>query len=80
MPLDKTALKTGIEALQAELYTNAANLTPAQARTRFAEGLSDLIETFVKSGDGHYQLGTLIAGANPVTKVPPGALPAVKIT
>lgn len=77
MPLGTAALKTGIQDLHAELYANAANLTSAQAGERYATRMSELFEIFVKSGDGMYQTGTLIAGANPVTGV--GVLPNVKI-
>lgn len=67
MALQTTALKNGIKDLMNELFTNSSELNPAQAADRFADGLSQLLETYVKSGDGRYQAGTLTAGANPVT-------------
>jgi hypothetical protein len=78
MPLDKATLKTAINDLQDELFANAGGLTTAQAADRFATGLSDAIDDFVKSGDGIYQAGRLTAGATVVTAV--GILPAIKIT
>lgn len=75
MALNKTALKNGIEALHAELFANAGNLTTAQAGTRYATEMADLIDAFVKSGDGKYQAGTLTAGATAVTAV--GGTPTV---
>lgn len=56
-----------------ELYSNSAGLTTAQAAERFADGLSGLLETYIKSGDGRYQNGTLNAGATPVTSTGPTA-------
>lgn len=77
MALDKPTLKAGLIAIGAELYNNLGNLTPAEARERWAEELSTLIDAFVKSGDGIYQPGKLTAGANVVTAV---GSPAIKIT
>lgn len=80
MPLNKTALKNGIEALHAELFANAGGLTTAQAGTRYATEMANLIDAFVKTGDGQYQAGTLQAGATPVISVPPGTSATIKIT
>ncbi len=65
--LDKAALKAGIKALTATLYTNTTD--PAQAREDYAEGMANLLDAFVKSGDGKYQ-GGLMAGSVPVTAAP----------
>lgn len=76
MPLDTTGFKTGLKAKLDELYTNTGNLSSDQARTKFSNDLGDLLETWVKSGDGVYQTGRLTAGANVVTAV---GSPAIKI-
>lgn len=67
MALDKATLKTTIKTLSETLFENTGNMTPDQARDFFAQGLADAIEVYVKSGDGVYVLGSLQAGANPVT-------------
>ncbi len=71
MALDKTALKNGIQALMADMRTRDEN-----ADEEYATRLSELIDAYVKSGDGVYQTGRLQAGANVVIAV--GA-PAIKI-
>lgn len=76
MALDKTTLKNGIKALHDELFANAGGLTPAQAADRYADEMANLIDAFVKSGDGVYQAGRLTAGATTVTAV---GSPAIKI-
>lgn len=70
MALDKAALKTGIKTLAEQLWNDSATQTPEQAREAFATGLSNLIDAFVKSGDGVYQAGTLKAGTTVVTALP----------
>lgn len=72
MALDKTSLKNGIQTLLTDMRSRDED-----ADDEFAERLSDLIDAFVKSGDGVYQAGTLTAGVNVVTPV--GFLPAIKI-
>lgn len=67
MALNKAALQAGIEALHAELFANAGNLTPAQAATRYAEQMADLIDAFVKTGTPQIPGLGLTAGATPVT-------------
>ena len=54
MPLDKNTLKTGIQSLLADMRTRDEN-----ADEEYAERLSNLIETFVKSGDAKYVIGSL---------------------
>lgn len=67
MPLDKATLKDGIQNLLTDMRTRDAN-----ADAEFATRLSDLIEDFVKSGDGIYQAGTLQqSGATAVIAVTP---------
>lgn len=78
MALDTAGLKAGIKTSLDDLFTNGAVLTSDQARTKFSNDLGTLIETFVKSGDGHYQAATLTAGSTAVTAVGGGA--TVKIT
>lgn len=67
MPLDTTTLKNSLRTLFDDLAGREND--PEQAREDFATGLANAFETFVKSADGKYQPGTLIAGANPVTAV-----------
>lgn len=62
MPLDKPALKNGIQTLLTDMRTRDAN-----ADAEYATRLSDLIETYVKSGDGKITVATMVAGGNPVT-------------
>lgn len=50
MALDKITLKNSIKSLQDELFANAGGLTSEQAATRFAEGLADAIDVFVRTG------------------------------
>ncbi|MEN9570901.1 MAG: hypothetical protein RL172_2132 [Bacteroidota bacterium] len=67
MALNKTALKNGIVQLMTDMRTRAAN-----ADDEFATRLSDLIDDFVKSGDGIYQTGTLQqSGSTAVISVTP---------
>jgi len=54
MPLDTAALKTGIKQLHDDMITRDVD-----SNDEYAQRLSDLIEAFVKSGDGHYQTGSL---------------------
>jgi hypothetical protein len=54
MALNKSALKNGILQLFTDMRTREAN-----ADDEFATRLSDLIDDYVKSGDGVYQTGTL---------------------
>jgi hypothetical protein len=70
MALDKATLKAGIKTLTENLWNQSATQTPAQAREAFADGLANLIDAFVKSGDGVYQPGTLKAGTTVVTALP----------
>jgi len=49
MALNKTALASGIKGLQDNLYSDNTR-TPDEARTKYANDLADLIDTFVKSG------------------------------
>lgn len=62
MALNKTALKDGIVSLLTDMRTREDN-----ADTEFATRLSDLIEDYVKSGDGKITAATMVAGGNPVT-------------
>lgn len=55
MALDKTALKNGIQQLLTDMRTRDAN-----ADEEFATRLSDLVDAFVKSGDGIYQPASLV--------------------
>jgi hypothetical protein len=70
MALDKPTLKQGIKDLTKNLFENSGAMTPEQARETFAEVLTNLIDAFVKSGDGIYQAGSLKAGSTPVTALP----------
>jgi hypothetical protein len=67
MALDKPTYQTGVEALQAELFANAGNLTTAQAAARFAEGMANLNDAFVKTGKPQVPGTGLVAGATAVT-------------
>lgn len=67
MALQTAALKTGIKDLLSELFTNAGGLTSEQAQDRFADQLSTLMETYVKSSQLNVPGLGLIAGSNPVT-------------
>lgn len=67
MALDKNGLKIGIKALMDELYANSSSLSSAQASEHFADQLSTLIDSFVKSGTPIVQGTGLVAGSNPVT-------------
>lgn len=70
MPLDKTTLKNGIETLLGDMRTR-----DAVADAEYATRLSNLIEAFVKSGDGIYQPGSLIqSGATAVISAAPTAI------
>jgi hypothetical protein len=71
MALNKAALKDGIKDLLTDMRTRDSN-----ADDEFATRLSDLVDEFVKSGDGVYQTGTLQAGATAVTA---NVNPVVKI-
>lgn len=75
MALDKKGLKTAIKNILIDMAGRESD--PAQAREDFAEQLSTAIDTFVKSGDGKYQAGTLVAGSTAVTSV--GGATTVKI-
>ena len=61
MALDKAALKAGIVQLHTEMRTREND-----AIDEYAERLSDLIETFVKSATIKYNTG-LVAATDPVT-------------
>lgn len=74
--LDKTGLKAAILAIFNDMATRVDH--PETAREDFATALSNAIDTFVKSGDGKYQAGTLTAGATAVTAV--GTSATIKIT
>lgn len=50
MALDTPGLESGIKSLTDDLFNNPGNLTPDQARQQYATRMSQLIETFVKSG------------------------------
>jgi hypothetical protein len=64
MALDKGTLKSTLIALFTDMETKATD-----GKEEFAERLSNAIEEFVKSGNGIYQAGTLVAGATTVTGV-----------
>ena len=53
--LDKASLKNGIHQLLTDMRTRNAN-----SDEEYATRLSNLIEDFVKSGDGVYQVGSLV--------------------
>lgn len=72
MPLDKATLKNGIKLLHDDMISRQID-----SNEEYATRLADLIEAFVKSGDGVYQPGKLTAGSNLVTAV---GSPAIKIT
>ena len=65
--LGTPALKTGVKNLLNELYANAGGLTPAQSADRFADGLSSLMETFVKTATVTVPGTGMVAGSTPVT-------------
>lgn len=67
MALDKATLKTDIMTLLEGLFNNSAGMTPAEARESFVNGLADAVEKYVKSADGIYQAGSLMAGQVAVT-------------
>lgn len=54
MALDKDSFKNGFVALMTDMRTRVE-----VSDDEFAQRLSDLLEAFVKSGDGIYQLGSL---------------------
>jgi len=62
MALNKTTLKNGIKGLLTDMRTRGTN-----ADEEFATRLSDLIEDYVKSGDGKITTAVLVAGSVPVT-------------
>lgn len=65
MPLDKIALKNGIQNLLSDMRTREAN-----ADEEYATRLSNLIEDFVKSGDAKYVTGSLQqSGATAVVSI-----------
>jgi hypothetical protein len=70
MALDKVTLKQGIKDLTKNLFDHSNSMTPEQAREAFADGLTNLIDAFVKSGDGFYQIGSLKSGTTVVTAAP----------
>lgn len=65
MPLQTAELKTGLLQLFTDMRTREV-VSDEEYAQRFAE----LIEAFVKSGDGKYQVGTLKAGSTPVIAAP----------
>jgi hypothetical protein len=73
MPLATDDLKTGILTLMSDMRTRTDNVTSDE---EFAERFSALMEAFVKSGDGIYQVASLTAGTS--TVVSHGS-PAIKI-
>jgi hypothetical protein len=62
MALDTPTLKTGIEQLMTDMRTRDQN-----ADDEYATRFSNLIEAFVKSGDGKITQATMVAGSNAVT-------------
>lgn len=50
MPLDKISLKATIKTIVDDLFANTSNLSPAQARNKFATDLADAIDVYVKGG------------------------------
>ena len=68
MALDKPSLKNGIKSLLNTLYEQQEN--PGDAREAFAEQLSTLIDTFVKSGT----VNTTVATNAPATGTGVGAI------
>lgn len=67
MPLDKVTLKNDFEQLMTDMRTRD-QVSDNEFATRFA----DMMEVFVKSGDGIYQTGTLQqSGATAVIAVTP---------
>ena len=55
MALDKTGLKDGIKTLLTDMRTR-----DVVSDDEFATRLSNLIDVFVKTGDGIYQTGSLL--------------------
>lgn len=62
MALATTALKNGIKALHEDMLTRETDATE-----EYATRLSDLIEVFVKSGQGAITSAAMVAGGSPVT-------------
>lgn len=62
MPLNKVALKNGIKTLMTDMRTREAN-----SDEEFSDRLANLIEDYVKSGDGKITTATMVAGSTPVT-------------
>jgi hypothetical protein len=65
MPLQTAALKTGLLQLFTDMRTREE-----VSDEEYAERFAELIEAFVKTGDGTYQVGTLKAGNTVVTAAP----------
>lgn len=65
MALDKDTFKADFVTLMTDMRTREA-----VSDAEFAERFVNMIEVFVKSGDGIYQAGTLKAGATVVTAAP----------
>jgi hypothetical protein len=62
MALDKANLKNGILQLMTDMRTRNEN-----ADEEYATRMSNLMEDYVKSGDGKITSGTMNAGSNSVT-------------
>lgn len=78
MALNKNTLKDAL--LQAmNDASNVDNTTPLQRRQLLAQKFADAIDDYVKSGDGKYQGGTLIAGTNAVTAVGGSGVTVIKL-
>ena len=58
MALDKVNFKNGLNTLLDGLYNNPSNKTPSDCRNDFANGLGDLLETFVKTGTVNVNVAT----------------------
>ena len=67
MPLATTTLKNDFETLLTDMRTREAN-----SDSEFANRFANMMEAFVKSGDGAYQAGSLQqSGAVNVVSVSP---------
>lgn len=73
MPLATSTLKNDFETLLTDMRTREAN-SDDEFATRFA----NMMEAFVKSGDGIYQAGTLLQ-SGPTNVVAAGGAPIVKV-
>ena len=64
MPLNKAQLKAGIKSLTAQMRTETDE---AVADEKFAQGLADLIEQFVKTGTVTVAAGITLSTTAPAT-------------